>query len=271
MAKITFSSLLLYVNDNLADLDFCKKIEENPEKNGIKMFQKNPFEFYSTFDKENKLLWIEVKTGKVFPYADTLYDIKTQEAVANPRKDTQAELRTQFFAFYDILNKNLYISNKSFVSTLLSYLRTVSKEENIVVKETIKSIEEFCEEISKIKTIKLISKNSLFAQNDDLFSKVINQYGLGNPEQFQISVNYNYALVTERFKNKIKDLFNKKQSTEIDSCICVGKDNNGLERYFNMETFGCKTEIDVSQNENKMFDGIEIKSKLLNILRNKNA
>lgn len=74
MAKINFSTFLLYVNDTLATSDFCKKISDSNNKNEIKEYQKNPYEFYTKFDDTDNTLWIEIKTGTPYPYEDTVFD-----------------------------------------------------------------------------------------------------------------------------------------------------------------------------------------------------
>lgn len=265
MAKINFSTFLLYVNNDFASDDFCEKIVYKAEQNSIKEYNKTPFEFYVTF--ADRLLWIEIKTGKPYPYEDTVFDIKSKIKLPNPRNPSQAELRHQIFALYDCKAQSLYISNRKYLSILCLYLKEQSRIDNIIGKEIIKSIDEFCSEIAKIRSIRLVSKNTLFAQTDELFQTPSNTFGLGFPMQYKIDVTYDYVKITEKFKQQIKDFFLKRQSMQIDSFVCVGQDNEGLERYFNMEVFGQKIEIELTPNDKQMFSGIEARKELIQSIR----
>lgn len=268
MAKINFSTFLLYVNDTFATSDFCKKISDSNNKNGIKEYQKIPYEFYTKFDDNDNTLWIEIKTGNAYPYDDTVFDTRLKKKFPNPRNPDQAELRRQIFCLYNCNNKTLYVSNKNFILIICWYFRQQSGIDNIFTSEMIKSVDEFCSEIAKIKSIRLISKNTLFSQTDELFKTPSDTFGLGNPKQYEINVTYDYVKVTEKFKSKVKDLFIKRQSTQIDSFLCVGKDTNNLERYFNMETFGQKIQLEIEQNDKHMFSGIAVKMELIANIRN---
>lgn len=118
MAKINFSTFLLYVNGTLAISDFCKKISDSNNKNEIKEYQKNPYEFYTKFDDTDNTLWIEIKTGNPYPYEDTVFDTKLKKKFPNPRNPEQAELRKQVFCLYDCDTKTLYVSNRKFISII---------------------------------------------------------------------------------------------------------------------------------------------------------
>lgn len=261
MGEIAFSTCLLYVNDNVASYDFCKKFINTDEKdrNGIKEYNKKYYDFYSSFDGKKGNLWIEIKTGSPLPYADTVFDTEVKTSVPNPRSETQTELRHQVFVLYDCNDKILYISNRNYLEILCFYLRQETKAENIFTKEMIKSIDEFCNTISKIKNIKLVAKNTLFAQTDELFQATTNAFGLGNPKQYKINVTYDAVSITEKFKDKLKLFAQKRKSTEIDSFVCVGNDSEGIEQYFNIDTFGRRIKITVEENDQKMFSGIEVK------------
>ena len=266
MAKINFSTFLLYVNGTLAISDFCKKISDSNNKNEIKEYQKNPYEFYTKFDDTDNTLWIEIKTGNPYPYEDTVFDTKLKKKFPNPRNPEQAELRKQVFCLYDCDTKTLYVSNRKFISIICWYLKQQSGIYNIFTNEMLKSVDEFCSEIKKIKSIRLISKNTLFSQTDELFKTPSDAFGLGNPKQYEINVTYDYVKVTEKFKSKVKDFFIKRQSTQIDSFVCVGQDSEGFERYFNMDVFGKKIEINLTPNDKQLFSGIEVRKELINII-----
>ena len=62
------------------------------------------------------------------------------------------------------------------------------------------------------------------------------------------------------FLIKSKD---KKYRGEIDRMICVGKDDKGVEKIFNLDTYLKKMTIPIQKDENEMYDAETIKKYLL--------
>ena len=55
----------------------------------------------------------------------------------------------------------------------------------------------------------------------------------------------------------------KKEEQQIDKMICIGKDDKGVEKIFNLDTFLKRIQITTIKNENEMYDPKIIKDSLL--------
>jgi hypothetical protein len=142
----------------------------------------------------------------------------------NPRTKSQAELNKQLFCLYDFKQHTFYISDGRKKGFLEEYLKhKLSKD--IVIKRFFKSPEEFIEYVKTIENISFTSKNNLFSITNDMFSDPKDIFGLGQPENFKMDISYNGRKVTKNFKTKFLNLLSKKDNIEIQSLICIGKDD----------------------------------------------
>jgi hypothetical protein len=188
-------------------------------------------------------------------------DLEQNTYINNPRKKYQIELKNQFFGLYDFNNHILFLNNakkKIFLQKLLE--ESIQKE--VCIKNLYKTIDEFIEQIDQIDRIKLIAYRDLFSCHSDLFNGTKDFFGFGEPEDFTIEAGYN------RRKNfDIVERLKKFQQIKNDGCIrslvCIGRDDKGFETIFNTDTFSQKIEINVSQNDEKLFDESEVKDKLI--------
>lgn len=261
---INFSALLLYVDDELAKNDFFVPLKDT--KREIVEISSVPYEVFPEFDEENKFFWLDSTSGTALPCGENVYNLKTKSLEKNSRDTSHVEMREQNFALYDFYKKILYIKNRKFANVLIYYLKLKTGIDNIKFKKMLKNIDDFYDKITTINSIKLASTNELFSDRG-LFEYSANAFGLGEPNQYTFEIKFNRARKTEMFKDKLKELINKRKGGEIDSIICAGEDDSAMECVFNMDTFVSKIPIIAEKNNNGLFSPIEIRKLLLNKIR----
>ena len=63
--------------------------------------------------------------------------------------------------------------------------------------------------------------------------------------------------------SKLFNLRKKKDDEIFDRMIIVGKDDNGIEKYFTLDKYLKKIEIDTPKDENQMYSESNVKEQLL--------
>lgn len=265
MSDLTFHRCLLYNADELFDKSDCEKVVSYSRdlENHIFTYRKISHEIYTSIDESNHCMWIYLKSGNSLPYNDTVVNIETNEKMANPRQINQAELRHQYFALYDYSQKSLYLSSLKIISTLRYFFDQAIGLQQITIKKIVKDFNDVLKTFKSIKSVRLIAKNSLFAQTNNLFQCVSDTFGLGIPGQYKIDVDFHYASLTEWATGKLRELNEKRLCGEIDNFICVGRDDTGLDSVFNMDTFTSSVTIKSDHDENGMYNDFEIKKELI--------
>lgn len=273
MADIIFHKYLLYIGKNQLKQEDCAKVADFSKnlKDHLFQYDKMPHELYVNDDKSNSCIWIYIKSGNSLPYDDNVIDVETNEKTMNPRQITQVELRQQIFALYDYKKQSFYISNTKSISILTSFFNQALNTHDITIKKILKDFNDVLKSFKSIKSIRLIARNNLFTQTDNLFKTITDSFGLGVPGQYRIDVNFEYATLTDSAIGKLKELNSKRLGADLDGFICVGRDDGGLESVFNMDTFISQISVKAAHNEKGMYSDIEVKSELIKQLGNINA
>lgn len=265
MKDLTFHRCLLYNSENLFSKSDCEKIvsySKGLEKNIFK-YRNMPHEIHSSIDETNHCIWIYLKSGNSLPYDDTVINIETNEKTANPRQITQVELRHQYFALYDYTQKALYLSTLKTIGIFENFFKKAIGEENITIKKVLKDFNDMLRSFKSIKSIRLVAKNGLFVQTNNLFQGITDAFGLGIPGQYKIDVDFGYASLSELAIGKLREINQKRLGGEIDTFICVGRDDTGLDGVFNMDTFTSSIRVKAAHDENGMFQDFEVKRELI--------
>ena len=273
MSDLIFHKCLLYNGENLLSKSDCEKIvsySKNVEKN-IFNYRNMPHVIYTSIDETNHCMWIYLKSGNSLPYDDTVIDVETHEKITNPRQITQVELRHQYFALYDYVKQALYLSTLKSIGILTNFFSKVIGEENVTIKKLLKNFNDVLKSFKSIKSIRLVATNGLFTQTNSLFQGVTDAFGLGIPGQYKIDVDFGYASLTEHATRKLREINQKCLAGEIDTFICVGRDDTGLDGVFNMDTFTNSIKIKVAHDEKGMFQDLEVKQELIKQLGIRNA
>ena len=211
---------------------------------------------------DEQFFWMHIRYGKAKPYSDEVLNTETKEIMQNKREPNEAELRNQLFCMYVPRRAILYMSDFRKNTFLATYLKARFNNEFIIKKYFINP-EEFVKEITSIQSLKFagLDKN-LF--NNSVFSEVGDVLGYGQPIKFTIEAKIkDYNFDPKKCLNFLMFWKSKKEEQQIDKMICVGKDDRGFEKIFNLDTYLKRIQITTIKNENEMYDPKIIKDSLL--------
>lgn len=214
MEQLVFSTFQLVIEDKSPLMSDFRNISNETFKHKGTIYKVSCEKI-----NNDRFFWLYAKHGSSLPYSDEAININNlTKIIKNKRQENEAELNHQVFAVYDNLNKTFYISNSHKTSFIQSFLKKkLSKD--IIVKRYFISPEEFIEKIKSIGTISLTSKRNLFSQRSGLFENATDIFGLGQPEDFKININYNWNHKTEKFKSFFKKFIDSQKQMEIESLV----------------------------------------------------
>lgn len=260
MDIITFTSFQVVVDGEfptIEDFDIlCSKALKKYDREGVH------YKIENKLDNNNDFYWMYAIYGNPLPYSDQVYDTLSQVTKENPRKQSDAELRNQFFGLYDFRSKLLYLSNSQKKGFFEIYCKTYIGKE-VTIKRVYKSAEEFLSIAKKISDIRLVSLRSIFTSKSGLFDEVDNLFGLGEPEQFKVDVSFGKVDKTSLFEQVLKKWRDKFHDCQIEQLVCVGYDERDIEVVFNTESFMNKIEVKQNKNAMGMFEQLEVRDALL--------
>jgi hypothetical protein len=257
--NLTFSAFQIIVNNqkpSLAEFSEVSEEQYNTKDNTYKI----------NIEKLNeRFLWIYAIYGGSLPYSEEVVDTKTDQIIDNPRKINHIELNHQLFCIYDSDEYYFYISNSKKKTFLEEYFKQkLSKD--FIIKRFFKNPQEFMDEINTIDRISFTSKNNIFTTNSGLFDDVTDIFGLGQPENFKIDINYEGKNKTQKFTEIFKSFLTKNNNREIQSLVCIGKDDNEVESIFDISSFTKTRTLNLKKDEAGMFDPSIVKQNFINQL-----
>lgn len=258
---IKFSTMLLYVDGEPPTPDFFREIVAN----GKKVYEQNGINYIIDFDysSDRKYFWMSCEYGNALPYNDQVLDIATEELIVNPRERNQVEAREQVFAFYSMTKQTLYLSNSLKMNLLKQYMADSSNVEEVDIKRIFVSIDEFLAKIRSVNSVSLIMGRNLLSTNTYLFEETRDTFGMGDPEQLTLKMDYGYVDITQRFKEKFKDWFQKAEKGYARNLFCVGRDDSGMDAVFKMGNFENQIEVRAEVNANGMIETTSLKMNIL--------
>lgn len=207
---------------------------------------------------DNKFFWIYVRYGKAKPHSDEVLNTETKEIIPNKRNSNEAELRNQMFCMYIPSKDIMYLSNFRKGSFLTTYLKDRFKKE-FSLKKYIIEPEEFIKEITSVESLKFVGADrGLF--NDGVFREVDDVFGYGQTVAFTLEAKVkNNIFDSGKILNLLLSWKDRKEKGEIKRMICVGKDDKGLEKIFNLDTYLNKTKLKAIKDANEMYNPEQIK------------
>ena len=263
MTNIVFSALQLIVDEKVPVIDDFTEYQEEQYDTKDNIYK-------ITAQKiDNTYYWIYMEYGGELPYGEKVFDKEKSEILNNPRTKNQAELNKQLFCLYDSELNTFYISNSKKKIFMQDYLKhKLSKD--IIIKRFFKSPEEFIDYVKTIETISFTSKNNLFSVNNDLFNNSQDIFGLGQPKNFKMNIDYSGRKVTEKFKTMFPNLLSRKENNEIESLVCIGKDDNNVEAIFDISSFTQTIPLNLRKDELGRYDPHLVQQNLLSLLNGEN-
>lgn len=254
--NILFSAFQLIIGGNKPALEIFTELHEEQYKTKDNTYQ-------ITIEKiDNRFLWIYAQYGGSLPYSDDVVDTRTNEIIENPRKMNHIELNQQLFCLYDSVDYNLYFSNAKKKLFLEGYLKEKCKKD-ITIKRFFKTPQEFIEQIQTIDKVSFTSKKNIFTYESGLFDNIKDIFGLGEPEDFRIDINFDQKSKTEKFKEVFENFLTKNNNREIHSLVCIGKDDNNVESIFDINNFTQMRTVNCKKDIAGMFESNSVKNQLI--------
>lgn len=245
-----FSSMLLYVNDEFPSLSVFKKVMET--ENHLYRSRNNLYSIEQAI-VDDRFYWVYFQYDNEFLYTNVVIDTIDNSEKTNPRPKNLVEMRSQLFACYDISRQMLYVSDYQKKGTITKYLNEVLQVP-VATKNILTSVEDFVESVKYLKSVVFTQKKTLYtADNDSIFRKIPNLYGLDLPEKCKVHLDYG-ATPIGVIKNALRDWKLKRESGEFEEVIVIGTDDSGLENSFNFSTMIASVEIDASKDDNYRYD-----------------
>lgn len=260
--SLVFSSMYLLIGDKNPSAEDMKSafVELNDLNDGYQIMKEN---------LNDKYFWLYARYGKSLPYSKIVFNTNVNKNEKNPRITEQIELNKQLFAIYCVESRVFYLSNKKTKSWIEIYLKEKLKQE-VVIKSFYKNVDEFLEQIKNVEKVKFVRKNNLFSLDGGI-SKIFpipkDPYGLGEPCELMVEMNYLNAKKTNSFIKKLKNLYDMKKTNEIDSLICVGRDDKNFESVFNADSFTQKITVEAKKDKEGLYDPTEVKHALMYKIR----
>ena len=256
--KLTFTECELVIDDSsIPEINVFQNISKD-------IYENEGFSYDINCEIiDNKIFWIYAEYGKEKPYTNKLLNVETKEYSQNKRNPNEAELRNQLFCMYIPDIAILYMSDFRKSRFLESYLK-YKFNRNFIIKKYFAEPKTFVEEINAVKSLKFVFMDKEFF-NVGVFENVKDVCGYGN-DIYNLTIEFkvkDYKFNPKKcldFLIKSKD---KKYRGEIDRMICVGKDDKGVEKIFNLDTYLKKIKIPIQKDENEMYDAEIIKKYLL--------
>ncbi|WP_299328586.1 hypothetical protein [uncultured Helicobacter sp.] len=261
--KITFAEFKLTVNEKtqIAQLDLF----ENKQEDYYELDDVSYIVNCEIIDRQ--YFWIYVRYGKAKPYSDEILNVDTKSISQNKRDPNEVEPRHQLFCIYIPSRETLYMSNFKKNTFLATYLKDRFKKDFSIQRYYIDE-KDFVKEIISVQSLKFTAAQNLF--NSGIFEEINDVSGYGQSISFTLEV----KIKDHKFDpKKCLDFLifwkNKKEKQEIDKMICIGKDDKGVEKLFNLDTYLKKIQIVATKNENEMYNPQVIKENLLEKLNAK--
>ena len=249
MTDLYFSSHQLIIgNGPTINKEALNKIFK--EERVIFEYKKN-YHIVETSVVDDRFFWIYSNYGKPLPRTNHIIDTETHEKTDNPRKKEQIEPKEQLFAIYDDVSRVFYISDQRQRSFLEDFLKHKA-ENDVVIKNQYKNVDEFLDEITSVETISFTGFNDLFSTGGDLMTPLKNIFGYAEPAEFYIKAKYSVKK-NDLITNWIKSLFGKKESAKLKTLVCIGRDDSGMEKIFNTSSFINKIGILTEKDDQSLF------------------
>lgn len=212
---------------------------------------------------DDRFFWLSCDYDDAESYRNYVINKETKEREPNPKGKKQIELKKQFFACYDTLTGQLYLSDFNRKATLAAYLSD-SIQKTFSIKNIYSSMDEFCAHIKTLRGFRFVQKNNLFSRSGNIFQQIGNMWGQNLPSQVYMKIAYD-DMPIHQGRSIIEKLY--RQKNEFEEVVVVGHDDNGIESTFDLSSMIKRIEISPLKDDNEQYNPIEVRDLLLSILR----
>lgn len=259
---ISFKKLQLLIEEHppsQGDLEYVANKEGEPYKDGA-------YRYKITTRISGNYFWLYACYGSSTPYSKTVYNERDSVEEVNPRESFQAEMNRQIFVLYDSKTEILYLSELDKKAFLIKYLSESLRGKDVHLKNFMLDIDKFLERINGIKQIRFVKKRTLFDHGHKLFDILPfdkDPFGFGEPEQLKVEFKYGFAKISGNFKEIIKTLVTRRKENRLDSLVCVGENDNKVERVFNINGLAETIKVNIAVADNGMYVESEVQKELI--------
>ena len=259
--SMKFSGLMLIINGEPPTIDTLNKIFTDTDSYYYK-------ETYYLFKKEilnDKYFWMEVEYGNPKPYSSTLIDTTSKAEDTNKRDRNQAEMNGQIFLLYDSTDPEvtLYLSDLNKKPIFQKYLNS-KMNKDVVIKNVYIDFDNFVKNLKVIEKVKWVTRKNVLNLNrefNDLFVDTNDIFG------HDVSKNLTCRIeISSHLDSNIDVLRKLKLANEhfdADTMVCVGRDDNNIEKALNHKDYVEKIKLNAIKNEDGLYDPIKIKKELI--------
>jgi hypothetical protein len=196
--------------------------------------------------------------GNPEPRDENVTNVNTGEKTPNQRTTEETELNNQAFFLFHYAKQRLYVSNSKKKSLLESILKE-KLSTDYKIKNLFKDREEFLNTLQSCNEISFTHINNLFSNDSTKKQALKDLTGTDAPDKFTISA----KCKKENIVDFIKNIFQAKQDSHIDSLVICGTDDSGFETIYNVDTFQQKINISANKDENGKIKIDEVRDNLL--------
>ncbi|MFA6187758.1 MAG: hypothetical protein WC680_00610 [Sulfuricurvum sp.] len=257
--SLTFSAFQLIANQQKPTLDFFIEVDEEQHTTKDNTYKVNIKKV------DNRFLWIYIRYGGSLPCSNEVVDTSTDQIIENPRQMNHIELNHQVFCLYDSVEYHFYLSNSKKKQFIEEYLKHQFSKD-FIIKRFFKDPKAFVEQIKSIDRISFTSKQNIFSVKSGLFEDVKDIFGLGQPVNFKVDINYSGSPITEKFQQIFQNFLTKNDDREIQSLVCIGKDDSEIESIFDVTSFTQTRTLNLKKDDTGMYDAELVKQNLLHLL-----
>lgn len=261
--QLSFSGIFLYLdNKELQIEDFKAKIPEgsfiNDTGSKVQIFE---------LKYENNYLKINFGDGTLGPRNPMVFNFETHSQEDNPREKSQIETR-HTFAIIDFKSSFLWISNSKKRNGLIDLLKLKFKDSIITAKD-IYDEDEFIKTLNRLDKIKISAVPNLLSETGVLSKKLAEEINGYEADSASLILNYNHKLTTKYLIDKVKSIFEQKNS--LKGIVISGRDHNNLGMLFNTEGFSRKIDVEAKVDEDEMFCTEDLFQKLITNIEIENS
>ena len=203
-------------------------------------------------------IFFSAEFGAPLPRREKIFNTEDHTERDNTRTENEAELREQFFVYFDLTSHIMYISNsqkKKIVKEFIKHIFNIEIELSFISRD----IDEFISLLSECREISFTGIENLYTTDNDLRSSVINLAGLDAPDQFTIIAKYSGKQISPWIR-KLHTFFTGQAITKL---VVKGRDSEGFEAIFNSDHFQQKIAVHCAKNTESMYEYNQVYDKLM--------
>lgn len=213
--------------------------------------------------KNNRFILFYFEDGSVMPRPEVVYNRNTHIDENNPRSEDQIERDSQTFVLIDTETQKIFISDFRKKKILEKWISEKIKK-TVLIKNIIDR-ENFLNELQSVGTIYLSAIPNLFSSMGILsheLTKDHHNYGV-RIKHIGVKISFGENSLPEVFKNKILDWFKQYDNSSIQKLEVSGRYDEKFERVFNADGIIDKITIEVTLEEDGLFDPEQIFNNLI--------